>query len=75
TTLHAESIHPDWVTSPRRTLVFEMGESAAYGGKYGEAFVRGFLRAAATGSAVPASGRDALAVQRLIDSVYANNVI
>lgn len=75
TILRAESIHPDWAAAPRRTLTFEMGESAAYGGKYGEAFVRDFLRAAATGSAAPASGRDALAVQRLIDSVYADNVI
>ena len=74
TTLHAESIHPDWDTSPRRTITFEMGESPAYGGKYGEAFVRDFLRAAVNGRVAPASGRDALAVQTMIDSVYASNV-
>jgi predicted dehydrogenase len=71
--LRAESIHPTWSASPRRTITFEMGESPAYGGKYGEAFVRDFIRAATADAAPPASGRDALAVQKIIDSVYVQN--
>lgn len=71
--VRAESIHPDWASSPRRTLTFELGDSPAYGGKAGEAFVRDFLRAASTGATPPASGLDALTVQTVIDSIYQSN--
>lgn len=54
-----------WVTEPQRMAVANPENSTAYGGKHGEAFVRAFLR----GQPV-ATGHDALAVAKLLDSIY-----
>lgn len=63
-----ESAHPSWRASPQREVKFTLAESPAYGDKYGEEFVRAFLRGEPY-----ATSADALRVARLIEQVYAAN--
>lgn len=68
--LRAESASPKWSSAPAQQRHFSHTESPAYGGKHGEKFVRDFLAATQGLNPVPASGRDALVVQRVLDAVY-----
>jgi predicted dehydrogenase len=68
--IYAESAHPDWSGAPQRTFHYTYGESPAYGGVYGEQFIRAFLHAAQGKGEVPASGQDALQVARVVDAAY-----
>ena len=68
--LRAESVSAKWTAAPLQNLQFGYTESAAYGGRHGEQFVRDFLAATRGRCAVPASGLDALVVQGVIDAVY-----
>ena len=70
THLAVETAHPNWSGAPRREFDFELAESAAYGGVYGETFIRDFIRAAQGEGTVPASGYDALRVAQVIDAAY-----
>lgn len=63
-----ESVHPTWCASPQREAKFILAESPAYGDRYGEEFVRAFLRGEPY-----ATSADALRVARLIEQVYAAN--
>ncbi len=63
--LHAESTDEAWRAQPQRVITVDVPDSPAYGGKYGEAFVRAFLRGEPM-----ASGHDALRVMRVLDEVY-----
>jgi predicted dehydrogenase len=55
---------------PVQICDYKVGQSPAYGGVYGEAFLRDFILAAQGKAEVPASGRDALQVARVIDAAY-----
>ena len=66
----AESVHPAWAGAPQWSGSYTAGESPAYGGKSGEAFIRSFIAAAQTGSPLWAAGEDALAVARVVDAAY-----
>lgn len=68
--IYAESTHPDWAGAPQRTFHYTYGDSPAYGGAYGEQFIRAFLHAAQGRGEVPASGHDALQVARVVDAAY-----
>ncbi len=68
--LSVESTHPAWAAAPAKVTDYTIGISPAYGGVYGEAFIRDFIRAAQGEGKVPASGRDALQVARIIDAAY-----
>jgi predicted dehydrogenase len=68
--LHVESTDPSWEATPSRTLDFTLPESPAYGGKHGEQFVRDFILACQGSGSLPASGRDALQVARMVDAAY-----
>ncbi len=70
TQLHAESVHPAWANAPRRVFDYPVADSPAYLGVVGEVFVRDFIRAAQGQGPVPASGRDALQVARVVDAAY-----
>lgn len=70
TRLTVESAHPDWASAPQRVFDYTMAESPAYGGVYGENFIRDFIRAAQGEGDVPASGKDALQVARVVDAAY-----
>jgi predicted dehydrogenase len=68
--LHVESTSPSWTAAPRRALDFALAESPAYGGVHGEDFVRDFILACQGADTLPASGRDALQVARVVDGAY-----
>ncbi len=68
--LTVETSHPDWAGAPQRQFDFALAASPAYGGVPGETFMREFIRAAHKEGTVPASGRDALQVARVIDAAY-----
>ncbi|MSP13364.1 MAG: Gfo/Idh/MocA family oxidoreductase [Chloroflexi bacterium] len=68
--LKVESTRPDWSAAPMSEFIYQLRESQAYGGGYGEDFVLEFIRAGQGQGAPPASGRDALAVSRIIDAAY-----
>ena len=70
TTLHVESAHPSWSAAPRRELNFEVASSPAYGGVYGEEFVRQFIRASLGEGDPPSSLRDGVRVLELLDAAY-----
>ena len=69
-TLHAESTLEAWRSAPKRAFTYSVAETAAYGGAYGEAFLRDFVWATLGQGAVPATGRDALQVARIVDAAY-----
>jgi len=71
--MFAETTHEAWADSPRREFDFTVGVSPAYAGVHGEAFIRDFIHAAQGKGEVPASGRDALQVARVIDGAYASS--
>lgn len=71
--LYVETSHEEWRDAPIRELAYTLGESPAYGGTYGEAFIRAFIQAAEDGGSVPASGADALQVARVVDAAYESN--
>jgi predicted dehydrogenase len=73
--LSVETTHPDWSGAPRREFDFALAESPAYGGVYGETFIRDFIRAAKGEGTVPASGYDALRVAQVIDAAYESDQI
>lgn len=68
--LYVESTQPQRAAVPVQTRDYKVGQSPAYGGVYGEAFLRDFILAAQGKAQVPASGRDALQVARVIDAAY-----
>jgi predicted dehydrogenase len=68
--LHAESTRPAWQAAPIRQFEYQPAESPAYGGAHGEAFMRDFIRACRGEIAPPTTGRDALAVARIVDAAY-----
>ncbi len=68
--LTVESTHPSWADAPVRVTDYSIAKSPAYGGIYGEAFIRDFILAAKGKRDVPASGRDALQVARVIEAAY-----
>ena len=70
THMTVESTHSSWASGPRRETDVKVGESPAYGGIHGEAFMRDFIAAARGEGEPPASGRDALQVARVIDAAY-----
>lgn len=68
--LYVESDHSGWSAAPRRRFEYTLSSSPAYGGVQGEIFVRDFLCATWGEGAVPASGRDALQVARIVEAAY-----
>ncbi len=70
TEIYMETTHPDWAGAPQRTFQYEYGVSPAYGGAYGEQFIREFIHAAQGQGQLKASGRDALQVARIVDAAY-----
>ena len=68
--LTVESTHPSWADAPIKITDYTIGKSPAYGGIYGEAFIRDFILAAQGKRDIPASGRDALQVARVVDAAY-----
>ncbi|MBI3942263.1 MAG: Gfo/Idh/MocA family oxidoreductase [Chloroflexi bacterium] len=68
--LNAESTRPEWSSAPMREFLYQLRESPAYGGGYGEDFILAFIRAAQGHGTSPTTGRDALAVSRIIDAAY-----
>jgi len=70
THLNVETTDITWAGAPQREFDYSLAKSPAYGGIYGEAFIRDFIRAAQNKGEVPASGRDALQAARVIDAAY-----
>ena len=68
--LHIESTLAEWQGAPIWEFEPSVADSPAYGGVYGEAFMRDFIRATQGEGQVPASGRDALQAARIIDAAY-----
>ncbi len=68
--LYAESTRLDWTGAPQREFGFTLRDSPAYGGGNGEAFIRQFMRACQGQGEPPTTGRDALAVARIVDAAY-----
>jgi len=68
--LQIESAGAAWADAPLRTIEYEVAETPAYGGVYGEAFVRDFIAACQVGGRLPADGLDALQVARVIAAAY-----
>lgn len=68
--LQIESAAPAWSAAPMRSVEYQLPETPAYGGAHGEAFARDFIRALAGEAELPASGRDALQVARVVDAAY-----
>ena len=64
------SMAPGWQASERQTFAFKLRPSPAYGGAYGEEFVREFLAAAVGNGASPATIVDALRVVEILHAVY-----
>lgn len=72
--LYVESTTKDWATAPRKEYDYVVGQSPAYAGVPGEAFIRDFILAAQGKGESPASGRDALQVARVIDAAYESSL-
>ena len=70
-TLYAESTRPEWSAAPTREMSFTLRDSPAYGGGVGEVFTRQFIQACQGQGEPPATGRDALAIARIVDAAYA----
>jgi predicted dehydrogenase len=68
--LHVESTLAKWQDAPICEFEPRVAESPAYCGVYGEAFIRDFIRATQGEGKVPASGRDALQVARIVEAAY-----
>ena len=73
TEVHVESVHPDWAAAPQRTFQYEYGVSPAYGGVYGEQFIRQFIQAAQGTADSPAPATEALRVAHIVDAAYESN--
>lgn len=71
--LRAESVDPRWAPAPSRSFTYELPRSEAYGGQFGLEFLRRFIASCQGDGEPPASGRDALAVARIIDAAYESN--
>lgn len=65
-----ESIAPGWRTAPHRELKYTMAESEAYGGQYGQEFVRQFIISALRKDPPTNSGDNALRVMQIIEAAY-----
>lgn len=70
--LWIESAHPEWAAAPRREFHADLAPSTAYAGAHGLVFLRRFVQAIQDGSPLPATGEDALAVARVVESAYAS---
>lgn len=68
--VYAESATPAWASAPKREFGYELGSSPGYGGMIGETFVRDFIRSLRGEGPPPTTGRDAVAVARIVDAVY-----
>ena len=68
--LHAESTLEAWKGAPIREITLPLATSPAYGGVFGEEYVRAFIHAAQGQGTAPATGRDALQIARIIDAAY-----
>ncbi len=68
--LHLESGVPEFAAAPQRTFTFTPAESRAYGGGYGERFVRNFIAAARGEGPVPIPGEAAVRVGLIVDAAY-----
>lgn len=65
-----ESTSRAWASTPRRELKYVVAETEAYGGRYGQDFVAGFIASAMGGDPPPADGENALRVLRIIEAAY-----
>lgn len=68
--MFAETTRPEWGSAPVRRFHYELSESPAYGGGYGEAFMRTFVRATLGECAPPTNAQDALWTARIMDAAY-----
>lgn len=68
--LHLESRAPQFAAAPRRTFTFTPAESRAYGGGYGERFVRDFIAATRDEGPAPCPGAAAVRVALIVDAAY-----
>lgn len=68
--LHLESRDPGFAAAPRRTFTFTPAESRAYGGGYGERFVRAFIAATRDEGPAPCPGEAAVRVALIVDAAY-----
>lgn len=68
--LHMESRAPRFAAAPRRTFTFTPAESRAYGGGYGERFVRAFIAATRDEGPAPCPGEAAVRVALIVDAAY-----
>jgi predicted dehydrogenase len=68
--LQVESAQAEWAGAPKREFSYTLKDSPAYGRAYGEQFIHDFIRAAQGEGSLPASGRDALQVARVVDAAY-----
>lgn len=68
--LHLESRAPRFAAAPRRTFTFTPAESRAYGGGYGERFVRAFIAATRDEGPAPCPGEAAVRVALIVDAAY-----
>lgn len=68
--LHLESRAPGFAAAPRRTFTFTPAESRAYGGGYGERFVRAFIAATRDEGPAPCPGEAAVRVALIVDAAY-----
>jgi predicted dehydrogenase len=68
--LTVETVHPAWSGAPQRVFQYAYRDSPAYGGVYGENFMRDFFLAAQGKAEAPTRGEDALAVARVVDAAY-----
>jgi len=59
--------------APQRQFNFSLADSPAYGGGYGETFIRAFIRAVPGQGPLPAAGQDALQVARMAEAAYQSN--
>ncbi len=68
--LRLESRAPGFAAAPRRTFTFTPAESRAYGGGYGERFVRAFIAATRDEGPAPCPGEAAVRVALIVDAAY-----
>lgn len=68
--LHLESRVAEFAAAPQRTFTFTPAESRAYGGSYGERFVRDFIAATRGEGPVPVPGEAAVRVGMIVDAAY-----
>lgn len=71
--INVETVHPAWAGAPQWSSQFSHGNSPAYGGKAGEAFIRRFILSAQQGSEPWTTGEDALIVAKVVDAAYASS--